>query len=54
MKVRKNEENLKSKSLKLFVDKFLPTIALRTSMSNYRKKDWLTNIPFYAISEVVQ
>jgi len=50
----KAEENLKSKSLKLFVDKFLPTTALRTSMSSYRKEDWLTNIPLYAIGEGVQ
>lgn len=50
----KAEENLKSKSLKLFVDKFLPVTAIRTSMSNYKKEDWLTNIPLYAIGEAVQ
>jgi uncharacterized protein len=50
----KAEENLKSKSLKLFVDKFLPTTAIRTSMSNYRKEDWLTNIPLYAVGEAFQ
>lgn len=45
----KAEENLKSKSLKVFVEKFQNNHAIRTSMSQYRKEDWLTNIPLYAI-----
>ena len=45
----KAEENLKAKSLKVFVEKFKPSIALRTSMNFYRKEDWLSNIPLYAI-----
>jgi nucleoside-diphosphate-sugar epimerase len=44
------EENLHAKSLKSYCEKYRPEIALRTSMSNYRKQDWLTNVPFYAIS----
>jgi len=45
----KAEENLQSKSLKVYYDKFSPKIAFRASMSDYRKKDWLSNIPLYAI-----
>ncbi len=48
----KAEENLKSKSLKVYVEKFSPKIAIRTSMSKYRVESWLTNIPLYAIGEI--
>lgn len=48
----KAEENLKSKSLKLYVENFSPNMAIRTSMSNYRKESWLTNIPLYAIEGI--
>jgi uncharacterized protein len=49
----KAEENLKSKSLKVYVEKYEPKIAIRTSMSKYRQEDWLTNIPLYGISGVI-
>jgi uncharacterized protein len=45
----KAEENLKAKSLKVFVEKYTPTTAIRTSMSRFRAQDWLINIPLYAI-----
>lgn len=48
----KAEENLKSKSLKVFVDKFENKKAIRTSMNKFRREDWLTNIPLYAIDSV--
>jgi len=48
----KAEENLQAKSLKVYSEKFKPKIALRTSMSDFRKQDWLTNLPLYAISEL--
>lgn len=48
----KAEENLQAKSLKTFCEKFLPEIAIRTSMSDFRKENWLTNLPLYAISEL--
>lgn len=48
----KAEENLKAKSLKVYCDKFKPEMAVRTSMSNYRKQEWMTNIPLWAISNV--
>jgi uncharacterized protein len=48
----KAEENLQAKSLKTFSQKYLPESAIRTSMSDFRKDDWLTNIPLYAIGEL--
>lgn len=50
----KAEENLRAKSLKSFVDKYAPGLAIRTSMSDFRKEEWLTNIPLYALSELLQ
>lgn len=45
----KAEENLKAKSLKAFCEKYAPQYAVRTSMSDYREQDWMTNIPLYGI-----
>ena len=45
----KAEENLQSKSLKVYSEKYKPNIALRTSMRDYRREDWLMNVPLYAI-----
>jgi len=45
----KAEENLQSKSLKVYNEKFSPVICLRTSMRDYRQESWLMNIPLYAI-----
>jgi predicted AAA+ superfamily ATPase len=46
----KAEENLQAKSLKSFYQKYKPLISIRTSMSDYRIDDWLTNLPLYAFS----
>jgi uncharacterized protein len=46
----KAAENLKSKSLKVFVEKYQPQTAIRTSMSHFRTQDWLTNVPLYGIA----
>ena len=45
----KAEENLQSKSLKVYAEKYNPSTALRTSMRDYRSESWLLNIPLYAI-----
>lgn len=45
----KSEENLTSKSLKAYCDKYSPARAIRTSMSDYREQDWIINVPLYAI-----
>ena len=49
----KAEENLKSKSLKVYVEKYTPKTAIRTSMSKFRQEDWLTNVPLYGVSTIV-
>ena len=48
----KANENLQAKSLKTFVQKYNTKINVRTSMANYRKEDWLINLPLYAIAEI--
>ncbi|MCK5838566.1 MAG: ATP-binding protein [Bacteroidales bacterium] len=48
----KAEENLQSKSLKVYREKFKPVVALRVSMSDFREQEWLTNLPLYGISEL--
>lgn len=45
----KAEENLKSKSLKIFVEKYNSKNVIRTSMNKYREESWLTNIPLFGI-----
>lgn len=45
----KAEENLKAKSLRAYTDKYQPPIAIRASMSDFRKEERLTNLPLYAI-----
>ena len=45
----KASENLRAKSFKLFCEKYNTTTAIRTSLSNYHKESWLTNVPLYAI-----
>lgn len=46
----KAEENLRSKSLRAYVDKFEPAYAIRVSMGGYREQDWLINIPLWGVS----
>ena len=46
----KAEENLQSKRLKAYVDKYKPAYAVRTSMKDYRKQDWLINLPLWCVS----
>lgn len=48
----KSNENLQAKSLKSFVEKYGTKINVRTSMSNYKKEDWLVNIPLYCIGNI--
>ena len=48
----KAEVNLKAKSLKTYREKFNPKISVRTSMADYKKEDWLVNLPLYAVEEL--
>jgi len=50
----KAEINLQSKSLKAFRDKFSPPMSVRTAMTDYKKEDWLLNLPLYAIGTLAQ
>ncbi len=50
----KAEENLKAKSLRAFTDKYKLDYAVRTSMSDYRKENWLENIPLYGIYDILE
>ena len=50
----KAEVNLRSKSLKTYVEKFSPDIAIRTSMLDYKKEEWLTNLPLYTIDNLIK
>lgn len=49
----KAEENVKAKSLKVYMEKYKATKALRISMQKYKEENWLTNIPLYAVEEIV-
>lgn len=48
----KASENLQAKSLKTYYQKYKPMIAIRTSLSDYRKENWLLNIPLYMLSQL--
>lgn len=48
----KAEENLRARSLRVFVEKYASAVCIRTSMSDFRKEDWLINLPLYAVSEI--
>ena len=48
----KANENLQAKSLKTFVQKYDNKVNVRTSMTSYRKDDWITNIPLYSIGNI--
>jgi predicted AAA+ superfamily ATPase len=42
-------ENLQAKSLRVFHEKHPQIHCFRTSLSDFRKEDWMTNIPIYAM-----
>lgn len=48
----KAEMNLRAKSLKVYQEKFSPEVSVRTSMSDYKKEEWLINLPLYAIEQI--
>ncbi|MDR1560644.1 MAG: ATP-binding protein [Clostridiales bacterium] len=49
----KAEVNLQSKSLKAFADKYKPPVSVRLSMADYKREDWLLNLPLYAIGNIL-
>ncbi len=48
----KAQVNLKAKSLKTYREKFNPEISVRTSMADYKREDWLINLPLYAVENM--
>lgn len=50
----KAETNLKAKSLKSYIDKYNPMIALRSSMASYKEDGRIINLPLYAIENIIK
>ena len=50
----KAEVNLRAKSLKTYHEKFAPEVSVRTSMADYKKEEWLVNLPLYAIDQIIK
>ena len=48
----KAETNLRAKSLQTYRERFEPELSVRTSMADYKKEDWLLNLPLYAIENI--
>jgi predicted AAA+ superfamily ATPase len=48
----KAAENLQAKSLKSFKDEYKIPRSIRTALSDFRKEDWLTNLPLYMIESI--
>lgn len=47
----KSGENLRAKSFKHFCSTYKPESAIRTSLSDFRKESWMTNVPLYMIGD---
>ena len=45
----KAEENLRARSLR---EKYSPEVSVRISMSNYRKEEWMVNLPLYCVNGI--
>lgn len=43
----KSAENIRSRSLKSYYDKYQPAICIRTSLAGFKKQEWMQNIPLY-------
>ncbi|MBK7467392.1 MAG: ATP-binding protein [Saprospiraceae bacterium] len=43
----KSNENLKSRSLSSFFERYKPETCIRTSLAAYKKQEWMENIPLY-------
>ena len=49
----KAEVNLQAKSPKIYHAKFSPELSIRTSMADYKKDEWLLNLPLWAIGTII-
>ena len=48
------EVNLRAKRLKTYQEKFSPDVCVRTSMADFKRDDWLINLPLYAIETITK
>lgn len=48
----KAEVNLRAKSLRTYQERFSPDVAVRTSMADFKKENWLVNLPLYAVEKI--
>ncbi len=48
----KAETNLQAKSLKVYHEKFQSKLSIRTSMADYKREDWLLNLPLWAVGNI--
>ncbi len=47
----KSATNLRAKSLGVYFEKYRPSNCIRTSLADYKKQDWLENIPLYCFQQ---
>ncbi len=50
----KAEVNLRAKSLKTYQEKYSPEVSVRASMADFRREEWLVNLPLYAIDQITK
>ncbi|MDR1418347.1 MAG: ATP-binding protein [Endomicrobium sp.] len=50
----KSSINLKSKSLKIYQEKFQPRLSIRSSLADFKKIDNLYDIPLYALGQLLE
>ena len=50
----KSEINLRAKSLAVYMNKYQPQLAIRSSAANYKKTDNLYDVPFYLLNNFFQ
>lgn len=50
----KSSVNVRSRSLRVYYDKYKPEVCIRTSLAGYESQDWMRNIPLYGILGWVQ
>lgn len=48
----KAEENLRARSLRAFWEKYSPEVSVRISMSDYRREEWMVNLPLYCVNGI--
>jgi predicted AAA+ superfamily ATPase len=50
----KASQNLRSKSLRTFKDKYDPEVTIRTALVGYKQQEWLTNLPLWAVEYIMK